>query len=124
MAKQGNYVTLPGGGVNWTKDISDSLAGLSKNLLDQGNKKLDREREDALLATENERYATQQARLGVEQDRVDKEYQRTLDKRNFMKNLPDNEQAIRAQKSLDFDGVSYEAIAAPRCIKRPYPFMA
>jgi len=111
MAKQGNYVTLPGGGVNWTKDISDSLAGLSKNLLDQGNKKLDREREDALLATENERYATQQARLGVEQDRVDKEYQRTLDKRNFMKNLPDNEQAIRAQKSLDFDGVSYEAIA-------------
>ena len=36
MARQGTYVTVPGGAANWAQGLSDSLANLSKSYLQQG----------------------------------------------------------------------------------------
>lgn len=44
MARQGNYVTVPGGGVDWTSGISSSLMDLAKSYLAQGEAEKDRER--------------------------------------------------------------------------------
>jgi hypothetical protein len=92
MARQGNYVTIPGGGTNWASGISDSLNSLSKSLLSQGDKELERERlavaeeenrrrfdlgisrDDARNSVLDQRYNAEQAeaarRYMVDQDRL------------------------------------------------------
>lgn len=56
MARQGNYVSAPGGSVNWTSGLSKSLSNLSKSLLDQGAEEERLAREEEATALANKRY--------------------------------------------------------------------
>jgi hypothetical protein len=74
MARQGNYVSVPGGSANWSKGISESLTDLSKSLIGQGNAEEERARLAAAAEEGKRRWeADQSYRAGQA------EYQRQRD---------------------------------------------
>jgi len=61
MARQGNYVTVPGGSTNWAKGVSDSLTGLSKSLIGQGDAEQERARLAAAAEESKRRWESDQS---------------------------------------------------------------
>lgn len=68
MARQGNYVSVPGGSANWASGISGSLSDLSKSLIGQAVKK--DERADMLAQREfqNKRIREEDARVAKDRE--------------------------------------------------------
>jgi hypothetical protein len=73
MARQGTYVTVPGGGTNWTQDISTSLANLSGSYLDQAANEAEAVRQAAADAENKRRWDIHNARAAAtEKERLAK----------------------------------------------------
>jgi hypothetical protein len=62
MARQGNYVTLPGASANWGAGLSASLADLSKTFINQANNEKERERLAAEAEESKRRFGITEAR--------------------------------------------------------------
>lgn len=68
MARQGNYVSVPGGSANWASGISGALSDLSKSLIGQAVK--EDERADTLAQREfqNDRIRKEDARVAKDRE--------------------------------------------------------
>lgn len=78
MARQGNYVTVPGGNTNWAQGISGSLSDLSKSLIAQGKIQAQL---DAQVARDEATASDREARLALlqsEEDRKQAVYDQTI----------------------------------------------
>lgn len=114
MAKQGNYVTLPGGsGPNPFKGVSDSLANLSKTYATKDALN----REEALkrekLAQEQQRWDIQNQRQKVIADRESEAYNIKKATTDWYKNFGNiyDPDTLRKQKAKQYFGVTDEQLS-------------
>lgn len=83
MARQGTYVTVPGGNTNWAEGISTSLNTLSKSLLDQGLEKKEEEERKLQREIQKEQFnrnldiSSERNRLTAERDKADEAYRKS-----------------------------------------------
>lgn len=83
MSKQGNYVTLPGGGVNWAEGLSSSLADLSAGYRDQAENEIAAKESAAKL----ELMKAQEARAAADAAFTADERKRAADNREAFNKL-------------------------------------
>jgi hypothetical protein len=66
MARQGNFVTLPGGGVNFTQGLSDALGGLAESYNKKAAIEQDRKLQEKTLAESARRYEEDTRRWNID----------------------------------------------------------
>lgn len=110
MTRQGNYVTVPGGSVNWTKDFSSSLSDLSRSLLSQGEAEKERARLASAALEDKRRFELGHALAEAASGREDLRFgweQKAQDlsdqEREWYKNFGSSydPEAVRAKKAVE-----------------------
>jgi hypothetical protein len=111
MARQGNYVSVPGGSANWASGISGALSDLSKSLIRQGDEEEKAIRLDAAAEEDKRRYeadklartkAANESKRRYDTDRNDRLAQRQLQNARIKKqdDLVAKDRALLEQVNL------------------------
>lgn len=130
MARQGTYVTVPGGSANWAKGIADSLSGLSRSYLEQGaaederarlaateaeNKRrweLDRQYKTDRAAIQDAQHAETQARLQEAHDAQMREREATEAKRKALLDVAHADVSKKAYDVSSYDPAAKDAVTS------------